>query len=353
MTERISKTITVSRFPLIFLIVLLHTIVLGQSYPHGIEIPVGKYALLDVVQFVSQREIGDLAVPAFFLVSGFLFFSGKKMDMEVWKGKLKKRVHSLLIPYLIWNTLFLLYYLFLSCFLDIDWGLSDYNLSQYVDLYLGFEKSPILAPLWFIRDLMVLNILSYPFFFIVRKLRWLAIPLLVVPFLFANVNAYMYPYIGIRSVVPYYLGAWFAIHEKEFVLNNKNRLIALNGLFVVLVICVSTFHFSNISCRVLQQTEIVVGMFTLFSDFHFIYKYRDLKISKSLSESSFFVFVAHMFIMNLPNKLWVLVFPVNGVSASLMQWLIPMVVSMFLCCTYYVLKQISPQMTYFLIGGRS
>ncbi len=353
MTERISKTITASRFPLIFLIVLLHTIVLGQSYPKGVEIPVGKFTLLDVVQFVSQREIGDLGVPAFFLVSGFLFFCGKEMSVEVWKEKLKKRVISLLVPYLIWNTLFLIYYLVLSKVLTIgDWGLSEYTPIQYLDLYLGFNSGPVLAPLWFIRDLMILNILALPGFYLVKKMKWLALPLFVIPFLLVSFSVYAIPYIGVRSLVPYFLGAWFAIHRKEFIVVSRKLLSLLNILFIVIVFVVTVLHFEGSPNRMLQQSEILLGVFLLFSNINYLLEHRVIKDGKRLSESSFFVYVTHMFIMNIPNKLWVLVLPPNGAMASLMQWIIPLVVTVLLCYAYFGLKRITPKTMAVLTGGR-
>ena len=348
--ENISHTITFSRFPLIFLIVLLHTIVLGQSYPRGIEIPVGKYVLLDIVQFVSQREIGDLGVPAFFFISGFLFFSGGNMNVSLWKGKLKKRVYSLFIPYLIWNTLFLLYYMVLSQFMDLSWGVKGQGVLPYIDAYLGFNNGPFLAPLWFIRDLMVLNVLSLPAFFIIKKMGIWLIPILL--FSFSMGIGYNLPYIGFRSVVPYFLGAWFAIHSVSFIVEKKKMLLLLNILFVVMVVMATVFHFSDIECGPLQQIELLIGFFTLFADFHYLVSNKMVGVNKRLAESSFFVFVAHMFVMNIPNKLWVLMLPPNGVTASLMQWLIPIAVSFLLYWCYFGVKRYSPQLTSVLTGGR-
>ena len=350
MTDRISNTITASRFPLIFLIVLLHTIVLGQSYPRGIEIPVGKYALLDVVQFVSQREIGDLGVPAFFFISGFLFFTKGEMNVNLWKVKLKKRVFTLLIPYIIWDTLFFSYYYVLSQFMDLSWGIKGQGLIAYLDLYLGFNKGPFLAPLWFIRDLMVLNVLSLPFYYIVKKAGYWLLPILL--FLFSIGEGYYLPYIGFRSMVPYFLGAWFAILRLDFIVEKQTMLLSMNIVFLSMLIFVTIFHFNGIACWPLQQIEIIIGVFTLFADIHYLVRNKYMGINKRLAESSFFVFAAHMFIMNIPNKLWVLVLPPNGFMASLMQWVIPLIVCVVLYWTYLGAKKLSPILMSVLIGGR-
>ncbi len=52
------------------------------------------------------QGICRIAVPCFFLISGYLFF--KKLEdwnLDMWKGKMVRRVHSLLIPYVLWNIL--------------------------------------------------------------------------------------------------------------------------------------------------------------------------------------------------------------------------------------------------------
>lgn len=348
--DNISQTITFSRFPLIFLIVLLHTIVLGQTYPHGIEIPAGKYAQLDVVQFVSQREIGDLGVPAFFFISGFLFFGIGKMDVNLWKGKLRKRIHTLLVPYFIWNTLFLFYFLVLSQYMDLSWGVKGKGVLSYLDAYLGFNEGPFLSPLWFIRDLMVLNILSLPAYYIIKKTGYWLLPILIITFSMGI--GYYLPYIGFRSIVPYFLGAWFAIYRIDFIVEKKTNLLLMNLLFIIMVVIVSIFHFNDISCWPLQQIEILIGIFTIFADFNYLVKKKYVSVNKRLAESSFFVFAAHMFVMNLPNKLWVLVLPPNGFTASLMQWVIPLVVSILLYYVFLGLKRMLPKLTTVLIGGR-
>lgn len=350
MTDHISNTITVSRFPLIFLIVLLHTIILGQSYPHGIEIHAGKFVSLDVVQFVSQREIGDLGVPAFFFISGFLFFAAGEMNVKLWKGKLRKRIHTLLIPYMIWNTLFLLYYLVLSQYMDLGWGIKGDGVLPYLDAYLGYDEGPFLSPLWFVRDLMALNVLSLPAYFIIKRLGYWLIPVFVI--LFSMGIGYYIPYIGFRSVVPYFLGAWFAIYRIDFIVEKKSLLLLLNLIFLIFVIIVTVFHFYGVACWPLQQMEILIGVFTLFADLNYLLSKKYVGVNKLLAESSFFIFVSHMFFMNIPNKLWVLVIPVNGMTASLMQWLIPMAVSLFLFWVFVGIRHITPNLLYILVGRR-
>ena len=50
-------------------------------------------------------KITNTAVPFFFFVSGYYFLKEKKLTLENWKNKIKKRISTLLIPYILWNII--------------------------------------------------------------------------------------------------------------------------------------------------------------------------------------------------------------------------------------------------------
>lgn len=357
-SNKILSTITFSRFPLIYLIVLEHTIILNQSYPNNIKICNGDFFILDIIQFISQREIADLAVPTFFFISGFLFFNSKEMNYSTWMEKLKRRVYSLLIPYIIWNFLFLLYYalilFFFPSFIKKEWGYNFNNIVDWIDIFIGFSKGPFLSPLWFIRDLMFLNLLAYPLYnlFIKKTNKFIILFFVTLYIIGYTTKWYDIPFLGIRSFVPYTIGAWFAINKFSFIPQKKISDIMINVLFFSSLIIETFLYFKgNYLYIYVRQFEILLGIFFILLYF---YKLKEIiKIKTNLAESSFFIFVTHMFIMNFPNKFWVLIFPINGLTASIMYFLIPLTVSFFLYYIFLELKKITPNLLKVLIGGRS
>lgn len=89
------------RFPLICIVVLIHTLQADEHVEFGI--------LYHDALYFFQESIGRSAVPVFFVISGYMFFyKVAGLTTEIYKSKLKRRVKSLLIPYLIWNALALL-----------------------------------------------------------------------------------------------------------------------------------------------------------------------------------------------------------------------------------------------------
>ena len=52
------------------------------------------------------HSINIVAVPVFFIISGYFFFyQTKAFGKEAYSKKLRKRIKTLLIPYLLWNLL--------------------------------------------------------------------------------------------------------------------------------------------------------------------------------------------------------------------------------------------------------
>ena len=92
-----SRTISYLRFLMAFAVVLLHASNAGAK---------GDLPVYSTMCILLGEGLCRIAVPCFFLISGYLFFKGlARWDWGVWTAKLKRRVHTLLIPYFLWNLL--------------------------------------------------------------------------------------------------------------------------------------------------------------------------------------------------------------------------------------------------------
>lgn len=111
-----------------------------------------------------MEEITDTIVPAFFALSGYLFFQNFTMN-KLW-SKWKSRLTSLVVPYLIWNLLAYLYYVLLTLIpglgSHINGGVApftlpnviqavltgDYNITWYLQSLILFTYTvPLLYPI--------------------------------------------------------------------------------------------------------------------------------------------------------------------------------------------------------------
>ena len=98
------KAFHLLRFPLFVLVVYIHTMDwnLHNSGPFA-------WKLYDNIRILISGIIGHAAVPTFFIISGYLFFLSKDtFDFETYLSKLKRRFTTLFVPYIIWNSIYIL-----------------------------------------------------------------------------------------------------------------------------------------------------------------------------------------------------------------------------------------------------
>ena len=105
MDKTISKIIDFIRFPMACAVVLLHTPGKYTNWSHYTLDDLKYFSLYDHMSLISNI-ICQIAVPIFFLISGYLFYNKEKSYTQ----KLRKRTKTILMPYFIWNgiTFFLM-----------------------------------------------------------------------------------------------------------------------------------------------------------------------------------------------------------------------------------------------------
>ena len=131
------------------------------------------YSILILQNFISGM-IGRCAVPLFYAISGYLFFTdlydGRNADYQKLWFKIKKRGKTLLIPYIIACLFPVVFNLTLEFIPGIEQfvnskGISK-NFHQPIHKILNFiyfdsgNGSPYAFHLWFLRDLIFIVILS-------------------------------------------------------------------------------------------------------------------------------------------------------------------------------------------------
>lgn len=355
MTDNTSQTIAVLRFPLIVAVVLLHTYIIDRPIGGTIYVAHGQYPVFELFAHIYQSEFGNMSVPLFFFISGFLFFSG--MDKFSWRiigKKLKKRVHSLFIPFFIWNVVFILFVALVNA---INSSLLTYKKS-FVDMTFGevlncfWDLSQGLIPLWFIRDLMIINIFS-PIIYFMLKNKISKLIVLGFTILFLSQIFHYVPGIGMRCAYPYMLGAWFSINGKDFIFVLNKYIYPLTILLIILVGFDTYLWTNDVSLFALNRFAQIIGIMTIPLWMSRCIEAGVLKKNEFLSKGSFFVFVFHMFIIYIPAKLWVYVFPVNGWTATMALLFIPLLVAYFCLGVYKVLLMFMPKVVTIAMGERN
>lgn len=169
--QNISDRINLLRFPLIIGVILIHSYGSEILYSSGSSVAPNHMPYIAIfIQTVISRVFAASSVPLFFIISGFLYFKNFSFSFESYTAKMKSRIRSLIIPYILWNLFSILVYvtiqsipLFDPFFSGNTMKITDYNLYDFLNAFLGFEitpNSPVAYQFWFIRDLLILNFLS-------------------------------------------------------------------------------------------------------------------------------------------------------------------------------------------------
>ena len=205
--QRLSASIAWLRFPLILCVVMLHCYCTVPLAP-------GDHSFFYKAVYPFGLWLGESGVPAFFFISGFLFYISKKTYQE----KISSRVHTLFYPYLLWNTLFLALYIGLYLIghpQDIlGKSIRDYELIDYIRAYIDRgeysdgNNGPILCTYWYVRNLFILCLLSPIWYYLNKYLNALFVLILLVWWMSLHHNALL-----AESILFYNFGAYFAIHD--------------------------------------------------------------------------------------------------------------------------------------------
>ena len=108
-TELQSQTIIWLRLPLVLLVLLIHVNPQNREIFTPIQtIDVSHLTIANIYSIIGRvgYYFSQVAVPFFFFTSGYFFFYKiREWNSRCYKTKVKKRLKTLFVPYLLWNIL--------------------------------------------------------------------------------------------------------------------------------------------------------------------------------------------------------------------------------------------------------
>ena len=344
--NRLSKSIESLRFPLILFIIMLHCYTSTSSQMSG-------HGTYFCIIYPLSLWAGETGVPAYFFISGLLLFYSKKS----YNQKLISRIKTLLIPYLFFNGMVLVGFLSLMFMgkpaVILDKSLADYNFFDYIRAFWdrgewsGGNSSPLLCPFWYIRNLMVLVLLSPLLYYIIKYTK------LIFPIVMGVlwINCYDSAY-TLQSLTMFSLGAFFPI-------NNYNPIPLLNNYkyifvsaFVVLGIIDFCHNFIYVPYAMqYHRLSLIANVFFLIWIGEHLSKYH--LYSSSLSKSAFFVFAIHYPLTLVLRPFFSYI---NNFTDSILAIVYIVCVGVVTCIcvgVYFGLRLIAPRLLSVITGSRS
>jgi len=308
-----SSTIDLLRFPLAIMVMFIHTNRNTFSITEASTFTINDQ-IFNIIKILLSDVLPSIAVPSFFLISGYLFFTNfQKWSWDAYKGKLKSRFFTLLIPYLVWNTLpvilrivailsrIVLYGDPISCLLSylntVNWSFL-FNCSNWVTAtnWLGNDVTltgPYDIPLWFLRDLIVVTVLTPIIYYAIRKFKIYFIILLFLAYV-SKIWIWI-PGFSITALFFFGTGAYFALQKLNIVqFSTKYKYYFVLGSFFLIILSVICHKGNLILYGTARSLYTCTGLFTAFYLASQSIKRYNIIPNRFLVASCFFIYAFHV-----------------------------------------------------------
>ena len=264
-----------------------------QAVPHS-----GFFSasFLIKIEFFFSEFLGQVAVPGFFFLSGFLFFRGLD-DAKSWGRKLKSRVFSYVLPYLLWNSAMTLLYL--------SFGKAEWSLKSLWEGIFLYRFNPVF---WYFYQLILLSF-CLPFMAILGILirgntespmspLFFCFPLLFLLLVYFQVDI---PFVNEDAAFYYSFGAALALLWD----GRKLFVPSFPLLFFALFCYAQTLLPHAIGILLLATVFYRLGMALFFlslfmkKEGSILLMKRGKSILQTLSEMSFYIYASHYLFLRL------------------------------------------------------
>lgn len=381
------------RFPMAILVVMLHIPKLPILDKIDNTTSISTFSGLSIYIFLRELIgwIGSIAVPAFFIISGYFFFSSE-WTIKTYFSKLRKRFHTLFVPYLTWILISICFTLsFVVGGIVVhgkewsilsDWFTNNWHFSLFYDFkkvetemnlnWLGNMRPiyfPYLQPMWFVRDLICMVIISPIIYHTISKFKIIAMSILALSY----ISGIEIPLCGFSSVAIFYfsLGAFLRIHNLQLSSFFQLHIIKYTSLLISITLLPILLYFGNITISYYLQPLFTMSMtavaFNIIiymerclnkEDVATIFR-KILRLFEALSNSTFFIYASHaVFGLYLSdifiNKIIPKELLSNNTVALPFIYILYAIATIIICwIAYFLTKRILPQSIYnVLTGGR-
>ena len=345
-STRFSRKVTIVSFVMAVFVMYIHAKNLAYY-----DLGNADGTLIYVLNQILSETFGRVGVPFFFLQSGYWMFRYDiyETKSDVLKRKLKKKVTSLGIPYLIWNTLGLLFFLTVPYFLGMLFtkyegqvvGITWRNIFEGVFLHKYY------LPFWFMQDLIVLTAFSTILVLLLRNkyVTYVTITILLILSIF-GINT---PVCQTSSILLFMMGGALSVYHREYWENpNSNRFETAFYILLFLIGAVIRW----LSIPYLSTFFVVLSPILFWKSFELlgqmkVFDYEPLWFCKQ----SFFIYCAHIFPVQALNSL------LSRVSSN-MAWVSfsyvvnPLIILLLLYVAARILAQRFPKVYKLLCGNR-
>lgn len=309
-----------------------------------------------IQEFVS-KGIARVSVSTFFLISGYLFFTRIENSVKSFFDKFKKRFHTILLPYLFWSIFGVLFYLTFQSIPMFKGFFTNELISDYsnIELLRVIFIKPIPYQLWFMRDLMVLVLLSPLFFFCITRSNWL----ILIPFFIFWFLNFDLLFITSGSLLFFNTGAFLSLKKVNIRKSNWNGnfyILPIIWIFIIFFKILVPYCGDDNSYLVvfLDKISVLIGVFSIWILYDLWSKKNEISKLKiyCLFEFTFFIYVSHEPILTIYKKVLYYCLGKTENTSFFIYIIAPILTVFSAVLTGYFLKRYFSKFYFFVTGDR-
>jgi hypothetical protein len=328
---------------------------------------------------VFVREIASICNYGFFLFAGYLFFSNiTTLNKENYTKKIKTRIKTLLIPYILWNIINVLLrpVIILGGRIikrDGDWGRFSIFFNELLDkgiwnIFLHYNTwgnktnilglprpsmGPFSIPMWFLQTLITLTIISPVICFICKYMKKYGI--ILFGLLYYTGIWFSIPGFSIAAFFFYLFGAYYGIHKKNLITEMRRYGIFCYVISIVLLVPSMYYNYDGISTyNFFNPIFLFTMVITSINIVSYLIEKKKIKVNKTLARATFFVYAIHtVLVLSIVGFIFDKIFRSNTPIILIFRYFTVPIITAYLCVIiYYIMKKIMPKMLSLLSGNR-
>ena len=304
------------------------------------------------VSYFLSRSITRFAVPMFFIMSGISFF--KDYNKKKYLSKIKSRIFTLIIPYLIWNTIWMLweYFTSYSFLARFSTSTEPYPVT-IISILKGVFFYGCNVPFWFIFDLIIFSLAS-PLVFLIIKNKYvgttcvICLSIVSIFGIHLPMNVFYYP----MAIVFYLTGAIIGYHFFDIASKKSSRpvqiasLIFLTSYILAKNIAPQQIYIDNYLSQTIVYTLAAFSLWNITD--MFIEKIK----TRAIYRRSFAVYAMHLPVAIVILKIFCFFIPQNEyleIPKFIIMVISTLAIINFVCA---FLEKFAPKIYSVLMGNR-
>lgn len=320
-------------------------------YIHSYFIEAEEFALSDSLQRVTGTHgIARVAVPMFFCLSGLMFFRNVKKSSEC-IAQIRKRVKTLAVPYVLWNIIFVAWYVILQSIPSLGKYINSDIINMIIGSgFMGGMKALLWDPvgfhLWFLRDLIFMVAFSPVIYLACKHLSWFAPILSIFYSIWVNCN----------GLVFFSLGACVALHSSLEDISKKVQ----GGIGIIcgiIFVANAVWQLSEPTPMPLLDSVIdccgIVSVWYVYDIIASIHLASTKRVSVNpLLSYTFFIYLFHEPTLNIFKKIGVRILGAHDWSLTILYLICPLIMCIMSVVIAKLLQKCSSKTYNILVGGR-